>query len=283
MSNFAKRTLTAVLGGALMVVFLILGGDWLTGLLFIASVIGYYELSGAFGIHSDEKKAGIMDIAAYITILAWYALLELDLHGLLGEARLSFLQLWVLIISLMVHMAVYVLTYPRYDSEQTVGSFFSVIYCPVLMSYICMVRASERGHLLIWMVFICSWMCDTCAYLVGMKIGKHKMSPVLSPKKSIEGAVGGALGSVVAGCVYCALVLAPGSGTDKWKSVAITGILCLCGALISMIGDLAASAIKRNHDIKDYGNLLPGHGGIMDRFDSVIFVAPVIYLLSFLI
>ena len=108
-------------------------------------------------------------------------------------------------------------------------------------------------------------------------IGKHKMSPVLSPKKSVEGAVGGVVGAALLGAIYAAVV---GSHLEAENPVITYAIICAVGALISMVGDLAASAIKRNHNIKDYGTLIPGHGGIMDRFDSVIFTAPVIYYLS---
>ena len=122
-----------------------------------------------------------------------------------------------------------------------------------------------------WLIFLCSWGCDTCAYCVGMLIGKHKMAPVLSPKKSVEGAVGGVAGAVLLGVIYAAATKGP---------MAEYALICGVGALISMVGDLAASAIKRNMGIKDYGKLIPGHGGILDRFDSVIFTAPVIYYLT---
>lgn len=122
-----------------------------------------------------------------------------------------------------------------------------------------------------WLIFLCSWGCDTCAYCVGVLIGKHKMAPVLSPKKSVEGAIGGVVGAVLLGVAYAAA-----TGGE----LAAYGIICGVGALISMVGDLAASAIKRNQEIKDYGKLIPGHGGILDRFDSVIFTASIIYFLS---
>ena len=109
------------------------------------------------------------------------------------------------------------------------------------------------------------------AYCTGMLIGKHKMAPVLSPKKSVEGAVGGVAGAALLGVIYAAATQGP---------MLEYAVICAIGALISMVGDLAASAIKRNQGIKDYGKLIPGHGGILDRFDSVIFTAPVIYFLS---
>ena len=101
-------------------------------------------------------------------------------------------------------------------------------------------------------------------------MGKHKMTPELSPKKTKEGAVGGILGAALLGAIYGAV-----TGGTVWAYA----LICAVGGMISMIGDLSASAIKRNQGIKDYGDLIPGHGGILDRFDSVIFTAPNIYFL----
>ena len=115
------------------------------------------------------------------------------------------------------------------------------------------------------------------AYCVGMLIGKHKMAPVLSPKKSVEGGIGGIVGAALIGVLYALAI-------NKWGGagvgVAEFAIIGAAGGAISQIGDLAASAIKRNYNIKDYGKLIPGHGGILDRFDSVIITAPLIYFLS---
>ena len=283
MSDLATRTLTAIIGGALMIAGIILGREVLLAIIVFASVTGYRELAGAFGFKGEDRKISVMEVIGYLSIAAWYLILELRFLGMVETGTARLLLIGVLTGSLILHMSIYVFTYPRYDATRTIASFFSVIYCPVMLSFIYLIRCTERGHILVWMVFICSWMCDTCAYLVGMKFGRHKMSPVLSPKKSIEGAVGGVTGSVIAGCVFAAFLIAPGGELPAWQTILITGIISLFGALISMVGDLAASAIKRNHDIKDYGNLLPGHGGIMDRFDSVIFVAPIVYMLCLLI
>ena len=103
------------------------------------------------------------------------------------------------------------------------------------------------------------------------------MAPVLSPKKSVEGAIGGILGAAILGAVYAYIF--KNNLNFGFNPVIVCASACAVGSLISMVGDLAASAIKRNHDIKDYGKLIPGHGGIMDRFDSVIFVAPVIWIM----
>ncbi len=136
----------------------------------------------------------------------------------------------------------------------------------------------ERGAFVVWLIFLCSWGCDTCAYCVGVLIGKHKMSPKLSPKKSVEGAVGGVAGTALLTALYV-FAFQSAMGVDRTLIWMLAGVSA-AGALVSMIGDLTASAIKRNYGIKDYGKLIPGHGGILDRFDSVIFTAPMIYYLA---
>ena len=141
-----------------------------------------------------------------------------------------------------------------------------------------MLPVEEYGYDAIFFILLIlcfAWGGDTCAYFAGRAFGKHKLCPVVSPKKTVEGAIGGVVGAAVLGFLYGTFfknnmiqVINPG---------VISGAACAIAAVISMVGDLAASAIKRNHDIKDYGNLIPGHGGILDRFDSMIFTAPAIY------
>lgn len=158
------------------------------------------------------------------------------------------------------------------------GSIFGFFYVAVMLSYVYQIRTLERGLYLAFLVFLCSWGCDTCAYCVGMLIGKHKMSPKLSPKKSVEGAVGGVAGAALLTALYCFIFRSP-MHLERGEIVILAVIAAIAG-LISMVGDLTASAIKRNYDIKDYGKLIPGHGGILDRFDSMIITAPIIYFLA---
>ena len=122
---------------------------------------------------------------------------------------------------------------------------------------------------MIWLVFLSAFGTDIMAYFTGMAIGKHKLCPNLSPKKSVEGAVGGVVGSIVFCGLFGWLVI-----PDMLTECLIIGAL---GSVVAQLGDLSASAFKRQMGIKDYGNLIPGHGGILDRFDSVMFTAPLVY------
>lgn len=257
---FKTRLISGIVLVLAALLVIISGGPVLYGALMCVSVIGAGELMRAMKVHGS--RYGLLEVTSFLTIIVYYTVLFLGREDL---------QLAVLIGGVILNMFVYVFTYPRYHADQITAAFFSIVYAGVMLSFIYQTRMMEGGAFLVWLIFLCSWGCDTCAYCVGMLIGKHKMAPVLSPKKSVEGAVGGVVGAVLLGAVY---------GVAVKGEILEYGVICGAGALISMVGDLAASAIKRNHDIKDYGTLIPGHGGIMDRFDSVIFTAPVIYYLA---
>ena len=255
---------TRLISGILLVIAALLtiisGGYVLFFTLLCISLIGMQELYKAMGIHED--RTGLLEIVGYLGAVLYYIslLLGFESYGLM-----------VVLVSLILVMFVYVFTYPKYHANQVMAAFFGVVYVAVMLSFILMTRNLPDGKFIVWLIFLCSWGCDTCAYCVGMLIGKHKMAPVLSPKKSVEGGVGGVVGAALLGVIYAAATQGP---------MVEYAVICGIGALISMVGDLAASAIKRNQGIKDYGKLIPGHGGILDRFDSVIFTAPVIYYLA---
>jgi len=181
---------------------------------------------------------------------------------------------------LMLLLIVYVIKFPTYDASQMMRCFFCVMYGPFLFSYVYRIRELERGLYLVFLVLICSALNDTVAYFVGSTLGKHKLAPALSPKKTIEGSIGGILGAAVGGGLYGWYL---GANVYNSKNMWwILAIICGASSIIAQIGDLAASGIKRNYNIKDYGKLIPGHGGIMDRMDSIIVTAPIIYYLSIL-
>ena len=226
--------------------------------LLAVSLIGTQELYKAMKVR--EEHFTLLEIAGYIGIIGYYLCLLLAPEY----------QLMELIGALVLLMFVYVFTFPKYHAEQIMAAMFGVIYVGVMLSFIYQTRCLDGGAYHVWLIFISSWGCDTCAYWVGIMMGKHKMTPELSPKKTKEGAVGGILGAALLGVIYGAV-----TGGTVWAYA----LICAVGGMISMIGDLSASAIKRNQGIKDYGDLIPGHGGILDRFDSVIFTAPNIYFL----
>lgn len=264
---FTTRLISGIILVLLSIVFVGQGGVLLFGVTALISIIGLFELYRVLGI---EKRS--LAVVGYVTACSYYGLLWFE-----GQRYMTLM----IIASLMVMMALYVVTFPEYKTEKVTGAFFGVCYVPVMLSFLYQTRVMSDGAFMVWLIFISSWGCDTCAYCSGMLLGRHKLAPVLSPKKSVEGAVGGVLGAALIGFVYAALFGSHMTELDNPR--AVCAIACAIAAVISQIGDLAASAIKRNHGIKDYGRLIPGHGGVLDRFDSMIFTAPAIYFaLTFL-
>lgn len=270
---FLTRLLSSVVLAAIALVTVLRGSYLLAAVLLFISLVAYYELSEACQIHTEGQKANALEGIGTIGIIAYY--------GIVVFTDSSAAQMLSILFVMIAIMFVYVFTFPKYQASQVMSAFFSFVYAPVMLSYIYQTRVLEYGIYLVWMIFISSWVCDSCAYLTGIMIGRHKMTPKLSPKKSIEGAIGGIIGSALVGGAYGYFIVENVVPEQQitWIFAGISGV----GAMISQIGDLAASAIKRNHNIKDYGHLIPGHGGIMDRFDSVIFTAPIIYGLALLL
>ena len=157
------------------------------------------------------------------------------------------------------------------------GAYFGGILIPyLLMSLIRMFTMSENGAFHLVIPLLAAWGSDTCALFAGMAFGKHKLAPVISPKKTVEGAIGGVVGAAVLTVIY-------GAAVSAFTNLTLSVPLCLAagilGAVLGQIGDLSFSIVKRKSGIKDYGKIFPGHGGVLDRFDSVIFVAPLVELL----
>ena len=261
---FKTRLISGIVLVILALATIICSGPVLLVTLIGVSCIGMQELYRAAGVH--EGKTNGLEIASYLEIVIYYlavAYLPVSYH------------LPAVILGVLVMMSIFVFTYPKYQNKQIMTAFFGMVYVGVMLSYIYQTRVLPGGAFLVWLIFLSSWGCDTSAYCVGMLLGKHKLAPVLSPKKSIEGAVGGVVGSALLGLAYGAYF---GHNMEEVANPMVAcAIACAIAAVISQIGDLAASAIKRNHNIKDYGHLIPGHGGILDRFDSMIFTAPAIY------
>lgn len=153
---------------------------------------------------------------------------------------------------------------------------FLTLYIGFFSGTLILIRALEQGEYLIWFVFITAFATDTFALFSGMLFGKHKLCEKISPKKTVEGAIGGVIGSILCSLLY-AFVLKQFFGFTPLYI--IIGLIAGFGSIVSQLGDLSASAIKREYKIKDYGHIMPGHGGVMDRFDSVFFVAPFIYFI----
>ena len=263
-----ERTLSSVILVIIALATILPGGPVLALTLYLISNVAFLELTKTCGIRSG-KKLNALEITGLCAIAVYYLLIYF------AQTHTYFMITVILL--LMALMVVYVFSFPKYTANQVMTTYFSLIYAPIMLSFVFLTRQLAYGAYLVWMIFISSWISDTCAYLVGVLFGKHKLVPHLSPKKTIEGAIGGILGSAVVGGLFGFFLLDKTMGVNQFGPILF--VIGAIGSVISQIGDLAASAVKRNHDVKDYGNLIPGHGGIMDRFDSVIFTAPMIYFL----
>ncbi|MBO7634934.1 MAG: phosphatidate cytidylyltransferase [Lachnospiraceae bacterium] len=275
-NSFLIRLRTGVILVIVAIAAIVLGEYVLWGVLLTVSMIGLMELYRAVGVHkSPAAFAGYAAGAAWYGLLLWKELLSDDAAFPYSVAFPVLIAAFIVIL-----LAVYVFAFPKYNSEQITMVFFGFFYVALTLSYIFLVRGLPGGKYTVWLIFIGSWGADTMAYLVGRSIGKHKIVPVLSPKKSLEGFIGGVLGAVLIGVIY-ALIFKNSLTAEFPNPVFSFAVIAACSSVVSMIGDLAASAIKRDKQIKDYGRLLPGHGGILDRFDSVIFIAPIVYYLLY--
>ncbi len=258
---FTTRLISGIVLVLLAVCVVGAGGSILFAVTALISLAGLFELYRVLKIEKTSLAVIGYGAAVYYYVLLWMG----------WEKYVTLMAIG----ALMLLMAVYVFTFPKYKTEQITAAFFGVFYVAMMLSYLYQVRRMPDGKYLVWLIFISSWGCDTCAYCVGMLCGKHRLAPVVSPKKSVEGAVGGVAGSAVLGLIYAAAL--GKHMAEVGNPLLACALACAIAAVISQVGDLAASAIKRNHDVKDYGHLIPGHGGVLDRFDSMIFTAPAIY------
>ena len=163
---------------------------------------------------------------------------------------------------------------PISDAWSVAGMIFYVI---VGFASVVLLREAPNGVYLYLLIFLSAWVTDTGAYFTGVFFGKHKLIPDVSPKKTVEGAIGGVITCVLVFVAFGAIVGAISDLTPHYLRLAIVGLVT---SIVSMVGDLIASLLKRKYGVKDYGKLFPGHGGVMDRFDSVLATAPFLYILS---
>jgi phosphatidate cytidylyltransferase len=147
------------------------------------------------------------------------------------------------------------------------------LYAGLFPSFLILTYSLPSGKHIIMSAVVCVWACDVAAYFLGKAIGKHKLAPEISPKKTIEGAIAGAVAAVSAGAIFAAV------GWLTWPKGIVLGITV---AVLAQLGDLVASMLKREVGIKDFGRIIPGHGGVLDRFDGLFFTAPFIYFLFYL-
>ncbi len=258
---------TRILSGLIMaplLVILIIGGYVLYAGCFVIGVMAVYEFFKGFkamDIHASFPIAVCAAIALYIIGIMQEQMAE-------GGTETPFwYMLWFF--AVVVASLLYLFKIEERKLEDALATITGIFYIIFFSYHIAMIAMMGDLEYLVWLVVITAFGTDIMAYFTGYAFGKHKLCPNISPKKTIEGSVGGTLGSIILCGVF---------GFFFAKPLLIHCLIIgLLGGIISQFGDLTASVFKRKMGIKDYGNLIPGHGGILDRFDSVLFTGPLVY------
>ena len=257
---------TRIISGLVMAPLLIvlyLGGMWLRCAAFLIAVMGLYEFYKGWKNMGVEPSFSIGCIMTLILFLSWIPESS-AVPAFYSNMMLMCIWLFIAVAASLIY-GWKINERGPYDAVATVTG---LVYIPFFTYHMVLIDMTEYS-LFIWIVVIAAFGSDIFAYFTGYFLGRHKMAPNLSPKKTIEGAVGGLIGSSLLAGLF---------GFIFMREMALVClVLGLAGGAAGMAGDLTASMFKRKMGIKDYGKLIPGHGGIMDRFDSVFFVAPVVY------
>lgn len=238
-----------------LIAVLYIGGPLLWALSFIIAMVGIFELYCGFeavGVRPSRKLGWILTSALY-------AIITIN-----PDPDLYLLWFFVVIGSSLL----YLFNSEKRQLQDSVVTAFGLIYVAFLSSHIILIDKSAKSPM-IWVVVLCAFGTDVFAYFGGYLFGRHKLCPKVSPKKTVEGAIGGIVGSLVLCMIFGYLIFG--------ESIYHFLFLGLAGSVVAQIGDLSASILKRNMGIKDFGSLIPGHGGVLDRFDSVLFTAPFVY------
>ena len=240
----------------------------------LLSFIAAYEVLKCFSL---EKKL-LPSVAAYL-ISAGLPVLA---YVLKNDLTVFFISMALSLFAFMIYyFALAVFCHSQYKYTELSGVFVMMLYVVVSFSAMSLIRNIEGvGFALFMLIFVVAWLTDVFAYLTGFLIGKHKLAPVISPKKTVEGAIGGVIFS--AGCCFLFAWIVTLIDTNLSVNYLSLAIFAPILSIISQIGDLFASAVKRERGIKDYGYLLPGHGGILDRFDSIIAITMPLLAISYL-
>lgn len=236
-----------------------------TAILFgLMAAIGAYELLQGTGLVKQPR------LIAYAMAMAFLVSVPCSLP------YLSLLMKLAVFAFLCLLLAELLLSHATLPFEKVAITFFAGAVIPYCLTALVRLHGYPQGRFYILLPFVIAFLSDTGAYFAGRAFGRHKLAPVISPNKTIEGVVGGVAGAIVGVIIYCVILERAFDFEVNYLYVPVYGVL---GSFGAVFGDLSFSAIKRQTGIKDYGNLIPGHGGILDRFDSMVVVAPLVELL----
>lgn len=244
-----------------LIIFIFLGGVYLKYGVMILSLLGLYEYFKVI----KEKDIKPISIVGYILCIIYYIYL--------GN-NINYEVILLVIIASVFFMLCIPIFNTKYNLIDIATTLLGIIYIPIFFSFIVLVNLKESGQYLVWLIFISSWLCDITAYYIGKYFGHAKLCPEISPNKTVEGSIGGLLGSIIACTLFGFLINKYAFVNIALYHFIIIGALC---GMFCQLGDLSASSIKRFTNVKDYSKLIPGHGGILDRFDSILFASVIVY------
>lgn len=260
-----KRILTTVLGIPVVAAIFIFCNNYIIDiLLMIIAIMCMHEY-----LEVTKKVSHPMELIAYASTVI------IGMVAFVTENQIMKITVFSIPFIMLVLFLKVIATDMKITFKDAAYTMLGIMYIVIFILFLALIRSLSNGQILIGYVAIVAWSTDIFAYLIGRQFGKHKFSKV-SPKKSIEGCIAGIIGALMVACIYM-LMINKILNTDY--SLIFTAIVSCILSVISQIGDFVASSIKRFADVKDYGNILPGHGGMLDRIDSLIFLAPFAYII----
>ena len=263
-AKLGTRVASGVIGAALLILIILYTRAWAFNIVVsIACIVSLYELVTTLG-HNKKPQLAVIEYA--------FAVILLIILFLTKDSGIFLMPVLVAYAMLLLISAIF--WHEKIKFGDVSAAFFVLIYSVMFLYHIALIREMENGKLLVFLPFLCAWMPDTFAYFSGLLFGKHKLCPNISPKKTVEGAIGGVIGCIIITMLFG---LVANSVYGREVSYVLLLVLAVFCSVIAQLGDLSASLIKREYGVKDFGNLIPGHGGILDRIDSLIFVAPLVY------
>lgn len=269
-----ERVIYGTLGFAAAVAVILQGSIALSIAIFALVVMSLFEMYKSTGLLKKYKELTAMGF-----IFACAAMIFLLNAAVKGEINYRVFSQGILQATLafgFVLMLFMIFMHEKVHFSTVSMLFLETVYITVTFAHIILISGEDNGKFTVWLVFFGAWGADTFAYFAGKIFGRHKLIEKVSPKKTVEGALGGIFGDIIVYAVY-GIILSKNHIGVNYINLVVSGALA---AAVSQIGDLIMSCIKRENHIKDYGDIIPGHGGILDRFDSVLTVAPLIFYLN---
>jgi phosphatidate cytidylyltransferase len=272
--DFGVRVLSALVLGLVQIIALVWGGTMWWSL--VVAAIAVLATSEFYAITRTEHRKpnelfGLVAVAAMPLTTGWYLVNAPEVSGRLAVAQHGLLGVTGVLAALVIAALVWHLVFRQVTASDTAITVFGVVYIGFTLTHLVLLRELDSGTELLLATIVSVWVNDSLAYAIGSPFGRHKLAPQISPKKSVEGLVAGTLGTIA---VWVGIGLA---GVQTGLPVWWLGLTGAAVAMAAVLGDLAESRLKREAGVKDSGRLLPGHGGFLDRFDSMIMVSVVAF------